>query len=112
MNQLHLSAQIARARRWRSRNSFQQLTEKQLHFFSRIGQRLSPGRSSPVNSAASSTQSHFLGTQKSARFQAMEHRIKRASAHFVSVPLQFLDHAQAKDWFFARMVENVDANQP
>lgn len=41
----------------------------------------------------------------------MEHRVKRARAHLVPMALQFPDHAQAKDWFFARMVENVYANQ-
>ena len=41
----------------------------------------------------------------------MEHRVKSARAHPVSVSLQFLDHSQAKDGFLAGMVKNVDADQ-
>lgn len=41
----------------------------------------------------------------------MEHRIQGARAHLVTVVLQLLDHAQPKDWFSARMVENVDTDQ-
>ena len=41
----------------------------------------------------------------------MEHRIESACAHLVSVALQLLDHAQAKNGFLARVIENVDPDQ-
>lgn len=41
----------------------------------------------------------------------MKHRVQRSRTQPVPVTLQLFDHAQAKDRFFARMVQDVDTDQ-
>jgi hypothetical protein len=42
----------------------------------------------------------------------MHDRVKRSGAQAVAVTRQLLDHAQAKDWFLTRVMENVQPDQP
>ncbi len=45
-------------------------------------------------------------------FKTVQKRIKRSSADLVTVAAKLFDHAEAKDWFFSSMMENMKTNQP